>query len=51
MAGDRITGVQVMRMTEGLDEGPVLATHDPADRRPGDRGDPARPAGGGRARS
>jgi methionyl-tRNA formyltransferase len=26
MAGDRITGVQVMRMTEGLDEGPVLAT-------------------------
>ena len=24
MAGDRITGVQVMRMTEGLDEGPVL---------------------------
>jgi methionyl-tRNA formyltransferase len=26
MAGDRITGVQVMRVTEGLDEGPVLAT-------------------------
>jgi methionyl-tRNA formyltransferase len=26
MAGDRRTGVQVMRMTEGLDEGPVLAT-------------------------
>ena len=26
MAGDRQTGVQVMRMTEGLDEGPVLAT-------------------------
>ncbi len=26
MAGDRITGVMVMRMTEGLDEGPVLAT-------------------------
>ena len=26
MAGDRITGVQVMRMTEGLDEGPVLST-------------------------
>jgi len=26
MAGDRLTGVQVMRMTEGLDEGPVLAT-------------------------
>ncbi len=26
MAGDRVTGVQVMRMTEGLDEGPVLAT-------------------------
>ena len=26
MAGDRITGVQVMRMTAGLDEGPVLAT-------------------------
>jgi methionyl-tRNA formyltransferase len=25
MAGDAITGVQVMRMTEGLDEGPVLA--------------------------
>lgn len=24
MAGDPITGVQVMRMTEGLDEGPVL---------------------------
>ena len=24
MAGDRVTGVQVMRMTEGLDEGPVL---------------------------
>jgi methionyl-tRNA formyltransferase len=24
MAGDEITGVQVMRMTEGLDEGPVL---------------------------
>lgn len=26
MAGDSVTGVQVMRMTEGLDEGPVLAT-------------------------
>src|ERR1700761_5844184 len=26
MAGDEVTGVQVMRMTEGLDEGPVLAT-------------------------
>jgi methionyl-tRNA formyltransferase len=26
MAGDILTGVQVMRMTEGLDEGPVLAT-------------------------
>src|SRR4249919_1474497 len=26
MAGDPLTGVQVMRMTEGLDEGPVLAT-------------------------
>ena len=26
MAGDRVTGVQVMRMTEGLDEGPILAT-------------------------
>ncbi len=26
MAGDSETGVQVMRMTEGLDEGPVLAT-------------------------
>ncbi|CAN7192083.1 methionyl-tRNA formyltransferase [Phenylobacterium sp. LjRoot219] len=26
MAGDAATGVQVMRMTEGLDEGPVLAT-------------------------
>ena len=26
MAGDKITGVQVMRMTEGLDEGPILAT-------------------------
>jgi len=26
MAGDRETGVQVMRMTEGLDEGPVLMT-------------------------
>lgn len=25
MAGDPVTGVQVMRMTEGLDEGPVLA--------------------------
>lgn len=24
MAGDELTGVQVMRMTEGLDEGPVL---------------------------
>jgi len=24
MAGDRVTGVQVMRMTEGLDEGPIL---------------------------
>jgi methionyl-tRNA formyltransferase len=24
MAGDKISGVQVMRMTEGLDEGPVL---------------------------
>ena len=24
MAGDRVTGVQVMRMSEGLDEGPVL---------------------------
>jgi methionyl-tRNA formyltransferase len=26
MAGDPVTGVEVMRMTEGLDEGPVLAT-------------------------
>jgi methionyl-tRNA formyltransferase len=26
MAGDKVTGVQVMRMTEGLDEGPILAT-------------------------
>ena len=26
MAGDPVTGVQVMRMTEGLDEGPILAT-------------------------
>ncbi|MCA6228883.1 MAG: methionyl-tRNA formyltransferase, partial [Phenylobacterium sp.] len=26
MAGDEVTGVQVMRMTEGLDEGPILAT-------------------------
>lgn len=26
MAGDGVTGVQVMRMTEGLDEGAVLAT-------------------------
>lgn len=26
MAGDSVTGVQVMRMTEGLDEGPVLST-------------------------
>jgi methionyl-tRNA formyltransferase len=26
MAGDRTTGVQVMRMSEGLDEGPVLLT-------------------------
>src|SRR5579871_3822003 len=26
MAGDKATGVMVMRMTEGLDEGPVLAT-------------------------
>ena len=24
MAGDAVTGVQVMRMTEGLDEGPIL---------------------------
>ncbi|MDB5476196.1 MAG: fmt [Phenylobacterium sp.] len=26
MAGDPVTGVQVMRLTEGLDEGPILAT-------------------------
>jgi methionyl-tRNA formyltransferase len=26
MAGDTVTGAQVMRMTEGLDEGPVLAS-------------------------
>jgi len=26
MAGDLLTGVEVMRMTEGLDEGPVLAS-------------------------
>src|ERR1700742_784508 len=26
MAGDAVTGAQVMRMTEGLDEGPVLAS-------------------------
>jgi methionyl-tRNA formyltransferase len=26
LAGDNETGVQVMRMTEGLDEGPILAT-------------------------
>jgi len=24
MAGDRVTGIQAMRMTEGLDEGPIL---------------------------
>jgi methionyl-tRNA formyltransferase len=27
MAGDAVTGVQVMRMTAGLDEGPVLASY------------------------
>lgn len=26
MAGDPVTGVQVMRLTEGLDEGPILAS-------------------------
>jgi len=26
IAGDRVTGVEVMQMTEGLDEGPVLAS-------------------------
>ena len=26
MAGDKTTGVEIMRMTEGLDEGPVLAS-------------------------
>src|SRR6185312_7558353 len=26
MAGDPVTGVEVMRLTEGLDEGPVLAS-------------------------
>ncbi|MDO8380604.1 methionyl-tRNA formyltransferase [Phenylobacterium sp.] len=26
MAGDKLTGVEVMQMTEGLDEGPVLAS-------------------------
>ena len=26
MAGDAVTGVQVMRLTEGLDEGPILAS-------------------------
>jgi methionyl-tRNA formyltransferase len=26
MAGDPVTGVQVMRMSEGLDEGPILST-------------------------
>ena len=26
MAGDKLTGVEVMRMTEGLDEGPILAS-------------------------
>lgn len=26
MAGDKVTGAQVMQMTEGLDEGPVLAS-------------------------
>ena len=26
MAGDAVTGVQVMRMSEGLDEGPIIAT-------------------------
>lgn len=26
MAGDKVTGVEIMRMTEGLDEGPVLAS-------------------------
>jgi methionyl-tRNA formyltransferase len=30
MAGDRITGVQVMRMEEGLDTGPILATAETA---------------------
>ncbi|MFI4975195.1 MAG: methionyl-tRNA formyltransferase [Caulobacterales bacterium] len=26
MAGDMVTGIEVMRLTEGLDEGPILAT-------------------------
>jgi methionyl-tRNA formyltransferase len=26
MAGDKVTGVEVMQMTEGLDEGPVLSS-------------------------
>jgi methionyl-tRNA formyltransferase len=30
MAGDRVTGVQVMRMEEGLDTGPVLASAETA---------------------
>lgn len=30
MAGDKVTGVQVMRMEEGLDTGPVLATAETA---------------------
>lgn len=30
MAGDRVTGVQVMRMEEGLDTGPVFSTHEEA---------------------
>jgi methionyl-tRNA formyltransferase len=30
MAGDRVTGVQVMRMQEGLDTGPVLASAETA---------------------
>ena len=48
MAGDAVTGVQVMRMTEGLDEGPVLRLGDRAHRSAGYRRRRARAAGSGR---
>ena len=48
LAGDRESGITIMRMEEGLDTGPMLLARGGSDHRPHDRGQPARRAGAAR---